>query len=225
MDRRAFLLAAAGLALSACGGRKPAQPTRRWEQRSTPDPASNRLVTPVDELPLQRNREPRITPRHAWTNRRVGNNADPMRGIRRITLHHTGEHLSSSGLSDREVIQRIERYHVEQLGWAAIGYHYLIGHDGAVFEGRPLDWQGAHCGGANNRHNIGVTVIGHFDQRLPDADQLATVQRTLDHLRSRHAIPLDECYGHRDWKATVCPGAALYAWLDGYRRGQRPRAV
>ena len=45
-----------------------------------------------------------------------------MNGIRRLTIHHTGEHLSSSGLADHEVIQRIERYHVERLGWAAIGY-------------------------------------------------------------------------------------------------------
>ena len=154
----------------------------------------------------------------AWTRDPVGGNADPLGPVRRITLHHTGEHLSSSGITDVELIRRIERHHRVNLGWAAIGYHYLIGRDGTIYEGRPLRWQGAHCGGDANRNNLGITMIGEYDHVLPPARQLAALERLLDAERARHRIPARELYGHRDWKGTICPGERLAGWLADYRR-------
>ena len=159
-----------------------------------------------------------VMPRSSWTQREVGSNADPMGAMKRITLHHTGEHLSATGLADMEVIQRIENYHVDHLGWAAIGYHFLVGRDGTIFEGRPLKWQGAHCGGSNNRNNIGITIIGHFDTALPSTQQLSQLSRLFKILSHRYSIPLREYYGHRDWKPTICPGGKLYEWLNTYRK-------
>ena len=158
-----------------------------------------------------------IVPRSAWTDAPVGDNADPMGPIRHLTVHHTGEHLSSTGIADRELLRRIDHHHQANLGWAAIGYHLLIGADGTVYEGRPLRWQGAHCGGSNNCNNIGISVIGEFDANLPSAAQLRTLRRLLGDLRTRYDLGIREVYGHRDWKPTTCPGDALYAWLDTYR--------
>ena len=138
--------------------------------------------------------------------------------IRRITLHHTGEHLSSSDISDPELIRRIEHHHRENLGWAAIGYHYLIGKDGTIFEGRPPHLQGAHCGGDANRNNLGITLIGEYDTVLPPPAQLRALERLLASERARLGIPPREVHGHRDWRNTVCPGDRFYAWITAYRR-------
>ena len=81
-------------------------------------------------------------------------NHDPMNGITRLTLHHTSEHPGMRGLNDREVIAKIAKYHRDVLGWADIGYHYLIGKDGKIYQGRSLLAQGAHAGSGNNGHNL-----------------------------------------------------------------------
>jgi hypothetical protein len=136
-----------------------------------------------------------------------------MNGVTRITLHHTAMEEEIRGIGDAEAVRAIQAFHQDTRGWADIGYHWLIGRDGRVYEGRALDVQGAHAGGDNNRNNLGVSVIGDFSTRLPDGPQLATLTAFLrDQMRTR-SIPLDRLFGHRDFKATACPGDALYAWL------------
>lgn len=216
LSRRKFLAGAASLLLGGCSTRHAEHDIEQWREHNL------NTAPPLDLAPQQKQQRqsaarPAVVARNTWTQRAVGSNADAMGGIKRLTLHHTGEHLSSSGLHDTEVIQRIERYHAEHLGWAAIGYHFLVGTNGTVYEGRPIQWQGAHCGGDNNRHNIGVTVIGHFDLQLPNSRQIAGLTQLLNGLRSQYRIPTRECYGHRDWKATICPGTALYNWLKRYK--------
>ena len=218
LNRRELLLSGAALAMSFGGCRADSraeikQDTTSKQLASKPTSISQKRLKKLSSD------ECAVVPRSSWTQREVGANADPMRGVKRLTVHHTGEHLSASGLSDQAVMRKIERYHVEQLGWAAIGYHFLIGRNGVIFEGRPLAWRGAHCGGANNQHNVGVTIIGYWEDRLPSAQQLSSLEKFLDQLREKHGIPMHECYGHRDWKPTLCPGSALYAWLETYRNG------
>jgi len=222
--RRAVLGGAVATLLAGCTirGRMPAEPARL--PAGLPEALPPALAATPSVVPQQAQRKPAaavdrltIVPRADWTDVRVGDNADPMGPIRHLTVHHTGEHLSSTGISDRELLRRIDRHHQANLGWAAIGYHRLIGSDGTVFEGRPLRWQGAHCGGDNNRNNIGISVIGEFDTALPTTAQLRTLRRLLDDMRSRYGLSARNVYGHRDWKPTTCPGDALYSWLDDYR--------
>ena len=116
----------------------------------------------------------RFQARHTWTHPSVGSNHNKMNGVRKITIHHTGEHPGLEGLSDREVIRRVESYHRNERKWAAIGYHFIIGKDGTVYEGRPATIQGAHVS-RNNPHNLGVSVMGDFQRKLPTQAQLQSL--------------------------------------------------
>lgn len=160
----------------------------------------------------------RLVKRAEWQAATLRDNYDPMGAITRITVHHTSEIPGIDHLSDRELVAKIQRNHQQHQQWADIGYHYLIGRAGEVFEGRPLFAQGAHAGGDSNKHNIGVALIGDFDQQLPDTRQLAILERLLEELRQRYHIPRDQVFGHRDFKTTVCPGQALYHWLETWRQ-------
>jgi len=216
LTRRMVILAGLGLMVGGCANRRygAADPVAPPVARR-PDPLLP--AAPPPTVPAAPATGLRIVPRSAWTREAVGANSDPMGPIERITLHHTGEHLSSSGIPDRELIKRIEHHHRANLGWAAIGYHYLSGKDGTIYEGRPAAYQGAHCGGDNNRRNLGVTMIGEFDRQLPSAPQLASLVALLADQRGRRRIPARAVFGHRDLKNTVCPGERLYAWLRSYR--------
>lgn len=41
----------------------------------------------------------------------------------------------------------MQTFHMESKGWDDIGYNFMIGGDGAVYEGRGWDSQGAHTKG------------------------------------------------------------------------------
>lgn len=64
------------------------------------------------------------------------------------------------------------------LGWADIGYNFLVGEDGNVYEGRGWSLVGAHCVGYNSK-SIGISVIGDYTSRKPTAAALNTVKALI----------------------------------------------
>lgn len=131
----------------------------------------------------------------------------------RITVHHAG------GSVDREtswngVVYRLEgirKGHVD-LGYGDIGYHFVIDASGRVWEGRSLGYEGAHVSGRNHG-NIGVMVLGNFEEQEPADAQLTSMGALVDALRGRYAVKTHRVYGHRDLGPSVCPGRNLYAFV------------
>ncbi len=169
---------------------------------------------------LDINTDVRVLGRHTWGAKPTRSNSSPMGIVDRITLHHTSVYpgMGRSDINDVEVIRSIANYHVNHKGWADIGYHYLIGRDGRVYEGRPVAKQGAHTGG-NNERNLGISVVGDFMKALPNDRQMDALKSFLGDQMSRYGVRRDRLYGHRDLGNTLCPGTKLYRWLQGYRLG------
>lgn len=161
-----------------------------------------------------------LVPRSAWTREPVGPNHILMDKVLRITIHHTDEHAGMDGLPDLEVVRRIENYHRgPQKRWAAIGYHFLVGKDGKIYEGRPVKYQGAHTS-SNNENNLGISVIGDCHHHMPNPKQLAALKAFIEDQRERFAVPRSQIFGHRDLRPTICPGDLLYGWVKAYRDGR-----
>ena len=150
--------------------------------------------------------------RSRWTNKPPAGNSRPIGKVTRITIHHTDEHGGLVGLPDVEVVKRIENYHRNGKKWCAIGYHYLVGKDGRVYEGRPSALQGAHVL-SGNENNIGISTIGNWNKSLPSTRQLSALKAFIEDTRDRYQIGTKRIYGHRDLNKSICPGDALYAWL------------
>jgi len=169
-------------------------------------------------------------PRSAWAVEPIlVSRINPMGGApNRITVHHSNMPGDTSSNS-AEVLRKIDREHHKTIGrkgepGACIGYHFVIARDGRIFEGRPLQFQGAHAGGDNNRRNIGVCLLGDFqDHQLPSI-QRDTLVKVLDRLRATYDIPRGQVFGHRDFNPpgnyhTDCPGVHLFQVVLNYRRG------
>lgn len=147
------------------------------------------------------------------------------RGYSRITVHHSAppNHLASFAPPAvyHDEIQRIQRYHMDQSSprCGDIGYHFLIDPSGRVYQGRALNYQGAHSGGVNNRDNIGICLLGDFRDRMPEPAALEALETLLQELSKRHGIPLDAAHllGHGELKATECPGRHLQNWVRRLR--------
>jgi len=219
--------------VGANGGIRPADlrpGVRLWLPGATPKVVQAVIAgrrKPGDAIPADEQDEPTrptpevgppfvIVPRSAWTDRPVGPNRKPMNGVRRITVHHTGEHPGLEGVPQVEVLRRIERYHREERRWCAIGYHYIVGKDGRIYEGRPAQFQGAHVL-SENEHNLGISVDGDFMRRLPTAPQLRALEAFLDDRRRFYRVAKKQVFGHRDLNQSLCPGEELYRWIKRYK--------
>ncbi|MEZ6194769.1 MAG: peptidoglycan recognition family protein [Planctomycetota bacterium] len=100
----------------------------------------------------------------------------------RITVHHGGEEQPDAPVSKRAAIDRMRSYQSAhfQRGWADIGYHFVIDGAGRIWEGRLTRWQGAHAGNADlNRGNIGICLMGNYEERQPSAEQVSALRSLL----------------------------------------------
>ena len=126
-----------------------------------------------------------------------------------LVVHHSASDPRTT------TIETIRRWHVDERGWDAIGYHWVITADGHTHSTRPLTKQGAHAPKANSR-SWGVCVVGdntkdrmrwNEDQETALLDLIEAVQRL---------VPGVKVLGHRDTgQATECPGLDMAQWLAG----------
>ena len=233
LHRRRVLVAGLGSAASiiAAGcsssrGRRlsdtpgPVWPHERRDEVAVATPRPER-ITPLPTLPS------RVNPRSAWTSTRPNlAQTNPMVRVERLTVHHDGLDPIQIG-SAREAAARIEvirRSHVENNGWADIGYHYIIDPLGGVWEGRPITLQGAHVRD-NNPRNAGVLVLGHFNYQQPTAQALGSLDGLVAALAEAHRIPLRSIATHRELNPTECPGDNLQRHMDQTRSSRGRLAV
>jgi LysM repeat protein len=168
-----------------------------------------------------------FVPRSQWALEPVIlNRTKPMGGTpTRITVHHSGD-AKDAGMDPLEWLRVVDHQHMLGLGkaepWACIGYHFIVAPDGRVFEGRPLQYQGAHAGWDEvNRLNIGICLIGDFENHHVPAAQREALIAVLDRLCQDYGISRAEVFGHRHFKVTECPGRFLSAIVDAYARSDR----
>jgi len=135
-----------------------------------------------------------------------------------IMLHHS---LTKDGATVSW--QAIRRYHKETMGWRDIGYHFgieLIGDNPPpsplnlrgelkggyeILVGRPLDQEGAHCVGMNQKA-IGICFVGNFDESEVPPEQWKKGIELVRSLLKLLDIPIRYVVGHRDYAAKTCPG-------------------
>ena len=104
---------------------------------------------------------------------------DPVIGSRAdyyntIAFHHTERPQNESIIS-------LQKTFLDNPRFSDIGYHFVIGVDGAVYEGRSLDYEGAHIE-KNNTGKIGIAITGNFEhnraRKRPKGCQILPVRPT-----------------------------------------------
>lgn len=132
----------------------------------------------------------------------------PAHGWKYIIIHHSATPRNSAAAFDRAHRRR---------GWNELGYHFVIGNgtnsaDGRVEVGPRWIKQkrGAHAGiDRYNEYGIGICLVGDFDIDRPTAKQVESLVKLVAFLTHEYRIPFSRLLGHRDIKATQCPGRYL----------------
>jgi N-acetyl-anhydromuramyl-L-alanine amidase AmpD len=120
-----------------------------------------------------------------------------------IVIHHTAS-------TAKETVEQIHNFHINNNGWAGIGYHFYIRKDGTIYRGRPEKYVGAHCENYNSV-SLGICLEGNFEIEKPTEKQIQSVTDLVKYLRKKYGD--FKLVGHRDLNATACPGQYLYSQL------------
>lgn len=106
---------------------------------------------------------PRIVSREEWKARKpVDITILPVKPTPYVVIHHGG---IAKYCQDQEtcsaIVRDYQNFHLDYRKWWDVGYNFIIGEDGNVYEGRGWDRVGAHAPKYNNQ-SIGICVIGDF---------------------------------------------------------------
>lgn len=160
---------------------------------------------------------PAIHPRCRW-------GAAPYRGQPKslhlplgfLYVHHTYEPAPpcTSFTQCAQNMRSMQRFHQDTRGWDDLGYSFVVGSDGYMYEGRGWHWQGAHT----YRHNslgFGVAFVGNYTAALPTEAAMRSVRDEFPGcaLRAGFLRPQYKVLGHRQLVSTDCPGDALFEEL------------
>ena len=126
-----------------------------------------------------------------------------------ITVHHSA--------STTWTAEDFARYHVNSKGWPAMGYTYVIEKNGDIIQANPLNLITYHQGAGNNTGELGIVLSGNFDIEQPTTEQMISLKKLIDYSRKTlpNYLPVT---GHRDHKATACPGKNLYDKLHQFNQ-------
>ncbi len=116
-------------------------------------------------------------------------------------------HCTATREGQTITVDQIRVSHKRQ-GWSDIGYHYVIGLKGEIWNGRDVDLVGAHVSG-HNAHSIGIAYVGGLENKpgVPynklkakdtrtEAQKAALLSLLMD---LRKIYPKARISGHRDF--------------------------
>lgn len=147
----------------------------------------------------------------------------------KIVVHHTA-YPNSTDYSREQAIwlaQDIQRLHIDGNGWSDTGQHFTVSRGGYVLEGRrgslaTLDGGerqmiAAHCPGINGV-SIGIENEGTYVTETPPVPQLEALTELCVAICRQYGLHAYDIFGHWDFRATLCPGAAFYRQFPLLRR-------
>lgn len=166
-------------------------------------------------LSRQQIAKPEIVSRAAWGAAKPKGDYTPHRPDG-IVIHHTWV-PNQSQYQGAASIRGVQRYHMNDKKWSDIGYHFMIGPEGTIYQGRPETVVGAHS--SPNTGKIGICLVGDFD---PGKDPFTpesreALMKLMTWLTAEYGIQVKEFYGHRDFAPKSCPGEEVYKHLNAFK--------
>ncbi|KAG9465605.1 peptidoglycan recognition protein 1-like [Eleutherodactylus coqui] len=127
-----------------------------------------------------------------------------------VIIHHTEGAFCNSRATCSAQVRNIQSFHMKSQHWCDIGYNFLIGENGLVYEGRGWTTLGVHAASYNSKSS-GISFIGSFTKRVPSnaalnaAKSLIACGVSKNFIKGNYALK-----GHRNVMTTSCPGDSLY---------------
>ncbi|KAG4080681.1 hypothetical protein HA402_013211 [Bradysia odoriphaga] len=133
-----------------------------------------------------------------------------------VIIHHTVSQTCDTKSSCATIISNIQNHHMNELDFDDIGYNFLIGNDGLVYEGAGWHVEGAHTYHWNKK-SIGIAFVGDFSSELPSLAAIESAKKLIKCGVEKGEIARSySLYGARQLTATESPGIELYGEIQGW---------
>lgn len=184
---------------------------------------------------------PTICNRACWNARAPQGTINYNSGLNRAVIHHTassGDYNVANIEESKVRVRAIQNYSMDGLGYADTMYNFTFDKLGNTFEMRYNSissyTNGAHDG--TNYNSIGVTLLGYYHSPYNQIPTAAQKSALYDLIAWKIPNPFTgygsgtynskTCgyiCGHRDVKATGCPGDQMYWYIGTDFYGQEAR--
>lgn len=134
------------------------------------------------------------------------------------TGHWTGQAVTVVGKFEWEhdkcaqLVRGIQNFHMDTRGWSDIAYNFMECPHGYTFEGRGLDVINS-ANGTNiaNQNSHAICALSGEGNPFKMGEKVG-FKAAVKYISDKTGAP-NICVGHRDQKATACPGDERYNWL------------
>jgi hypothetical protein len=146
-----------------------------------------------------------------------------------ILVHHTYDPGNSEDFSlgrAFRVARKIQHFHMDLQHWGDTGQQFTNSRGGYLMEGRHHSLAAVRSGyqhvvGAHvANHNstcLGIENEGDYRYIQPPLAQWESLVELIAWIAYQYGLPVSSIRGHRDFRATECPGDALYSRLPELR--------
>ncbi|XP_046505975.1 peptidoglycan recognition protein 4 isoform X3 [Equus asinus] len=133
-----------------------------------------------------------------------------------VIIIHTSGRVCNMSDECRLLVQDIQSLLMDRFNSCDIGYNFLVGQDGVLYEGVGWNVQGSHTAGYNDIA-LGIAFMGTFSGTAPNAAALEAAQNLIQ-------CAVDEGYldpnyllvAQSDLIKTLSPGQALYNIISSW---------
>jgi hypothetical protein len=155
----------------------------------------------------------RIIPRAEWGARHDNGAGPAPLPAGEVWLHHS----VTAAANGTAIIRDIEAVGETRFG-TGISYTWLVTPNGSIYEGHSPNRLGTHTGGRNSIARA-ICWVGNYDVAMPTVPQVQATAWLLQEAHRRGWIRVARLNGgHRDLKATACPGKHAYALIAEINR-------
>jgi hypothetical protein len=126
--------------------------------------------------------------------------------IRYLTISH-------SAVPSTVTARQIARFHVNQMGWPGIGYHFYLDDKGQIHQTNELAAVCYHVG-QWDAVSVAICIGGNFAQEIPNDAQMQSTAHLVAWLLQELGLPQDAVVGKSELVDTQSPGLQ---WLSGKR--------
>lgn len=168
----------------------------------------------------------KYVPRSRWGARKP-KSSSRLNASKPCTGHWNGPTVTVNGLTtwshDRcaGIVRGIQNFHMDGRGWQDIAYNFVVCPHGYVFEGRGLNTRSAANGtNAGNSSSYAIQWLAGPNNPFTSGEKSGF--REARDFCVKHGSSPTGAMGHRDWKATDCPGNERYGWLKSGQNGSPP---
>ncbi|XP_061839934.1 N-acetylmuramoyl-L-alanine amidase [Nerophis lumbriciformis] len=164
---------------------------------------------------------PQIIPRCQWGAKAHKGTPIPLSlPLGFVYIHHTYEPSRPclSFPTCARNMRAMQRFHQEVRNWSDIGYSFVVGSDGYVYEGRGWTLLGTHTRGHNSL-GYGVSVIGNYTSATPSRHALDLLRHRLPRcaVDGGRLVANYTIHGHRQMvNYTSCPGESLFSEIRSW---------